>query len=81
LVDDPATARTIFVFLWEIPPPSPPPKPRPRIGWAVALAGMAFLLYKTNDMLNNQLLIIFEFCTGMTVLAGLLLLLGRLRQG
>jgi hypothetical protein len=77
------TAATIFVFVWEIPPPSPVPKPRPRIGWAVALAlaGMAFLLYKTNDMLNNQLLIIFEFCLGMVVLAGLLLLLGRLREG
>ena len=79
----PVTAGTIFVFLWEIPPPSPPPKPRPRTGWAVALelAGMALLLYKANDMLNSQLAIVFEFCLGITILAGLLLLLGRLRQG
>ena len=76
-------SATIFVFTWEIPPPSPLPKPRPRTGWAVALAlaGMALLLYKANDMLNNQLLIILEFCLGMTILAGLLLLLGRLRMG
>ena len=42
---------------------------------------MALLLYKANDMLNSQLAIVFEFCLGITILAGLLLLLGRLRQG
>jgi hypothetical protein len=39
------------------------------------------IINNLNNMLNNQLVIIFEFCTGMVPLAGLLLLLGRLRDG
>jgi predicted lysophospholipase L1 biosynthesis ABC-type transport system permease subunit len=42
---------------------------------------MVFLLYKANNMVINQLAIILEFCLGMAVLAGLLLLLGRLKEG
>jgi hypothetical protein len=39
------------------------------------------IINMVNDMAINQFVIILEFCLGMTVLAGLLLLLGRMRKG